>query len=148
MTQVRRILYASDLSRASRQAFATAVTLAKAHRASLTVLHVVEPVTPTLPDEYIGSATWDQIDRDTRAWASRQLDALVQKARAQGVRATMLMVDGSAADRIARAARFTKADLLVVGTHGRSGLTKFLVGSVAQRVVALAPCPVVTVKGG
>jgi nucleotide-binding universal stress UspA family protein len=145
MARIRRILCAADLSRASRGAFALAVTLAKAHHAGLTVLYVMEPVTPILPEEYLASPTWERIDKDTRAWARRHLQALVQQAKAQGVRATARMANGAAAAEIVKATRLTRSDLVVVGTHGRSGLSKFFLGSVAQRVVATARCPVVTV---
>ena len=147
MAHIRRILCASDLSAASRRALAMAVTLAKANHAALTVLHVREPVMPAIPELYIASTSWEQIDRKAQAWARRQLHALVQKAKTQRVRATARLIEGTAADQIVRVARSTKADLLVVGTHGRSGFSKFFLGSVAQRVVAMAPCPVVTVRG-
>jgi len=147
MARIRRICCASDLSPASRRAFDTAVALAKGNRASLTLVHVVEPIVPMTPDQYVSMSTWEQIDKDTRAWARRRLQALVKKAKDQGVRATARLVDGMAAAQITRAARSEKADLLVVGTHGRSGLQKFFLGSVAQRVVATAACPVLTVRG-
>jgi nucleotide-binding universal stress UspA family protein len=57
------------------------------------------------------------------------------------------VVEGEPAQEIARAVRKTRADLLVLGTHGRTGLKRFFVGSVASRVVATATCPVMTVRG-
>jgi nucleotide-binding universal stress UspA family protein len=63
------------------------------------------------------------------------------------VRARALLLEGTAHDRIARAAKTQRADLIVMGTHGRSGLARFFVGSVASRVVSVAPCPVMTVRG-
>ncbi|MEX2148022.1 MAG: universal stress protein, partial [Candidatus Rokuibacteriota bacterium] len=63
------------------------------------------------------------------------------------VRARGLLLDGVAHEQIAKAAKAKKADLLVVGTHGRTGMARFFVGSVAGRVVAGAPCPVLTVRG-
>jgi nucleotide-binding universal stress UspA family protein len=64
-----------------------------------------------------------------------------------GVRSTGRLVDGNPRDAIPRAATRRHADLVVVGTHGRTGLDKLLVGNVAERVVATAPCPVLTVRG-
>ena len=58
-----------------------------------------------------------------------------------------LLLDGVAHEQIARAAKSKKADLIVIDTHGRTGLAKFFLGSVASRVVAAAPCPVLTVRG-
>ncbi|MBI4266608.1 MAG: universal stress protein [Acidobacteria bacterium] len=71
---------------------------------------------------------------------------LTEKAKAAGVRAADRMIEGDPARQIVRTARATRADLIVVGTHGRRGLDRFFVGSVAQRVVVTAPCPVVTVR--
>ncbi len=147
MTRIRRILFASDFSKASGKAFATAVALAKANRGTLTMLHVVAPFTPIMPEQYIGTQTWEQIDLQGRQWAKRELARLAETAKKAGVRATELLVDGDPARQSVRTARSKKADLVVVGTHGRTGLTKLFLGSVAARVVATALCPVVTVRG-
>ncbi len=146
MAGFRRILFASDFSKASGKAFTTAVALAKAHRATLTVLHVIVPYTPIVPEGYVDSQMWDRIDERAREWSLRHLRRLTDKARATGVKAVGLLLEGDAAQQIVRAVRSKGADLLVVGTHGRTGLTKFFVGSVASRLVATAPCPVVTVR--
>jgi nucleotide-binding universal stress UspA family protein len=147
MTQVRRILCATDYSKTSAKAFATALTLAKANRATLTVLHVFTPYMPVVSEDYISGATLEQIDADARRSSQRQLTRLTEKAKHTGVRAVGMMAEGEPARQIVRAARSKRADLIVVGTHGRTGFNRFLVGSVAQRVVVTAPCPVVTVRG-
>jgi nucleotide-binding universal stress UspA family protein len=72
---------------------------------------------------------------------------LVARAKQAGVRARSLVVEGQAADRIVRAARASRADMIVMGTHGRGAVAKFFLGSVAGRVVATATCPVLTVRG-
>ena len=71
---------------------------------------------------------------------------LAWRARKAGVRVTTILLDGAPHEQIPRAVRRTRADLLVIGTHGRTGLTKVLLGSVAERVLRLAPCPVLTVR--
>lgn len=147
MTRVRRIVCASDFSGASRRAVATAVTMAKANRAALILLHVVSPIVRLAPDQYVPSTTWEEIEIGTRAWAQEQIDKLATRARKAGIRAAALLVEGEAAEEIVRVARLKRADLLVLGTHGRTGVSKFFLGSVAERVVATAPCPVVTVRG-
>jgi nucleotide-binding universal stress UspA family protein len=63
------------------------------------------------------------------------------------VRARGLLVEGVAHEQITRAAKRLRADLIVMGTHGRTGVARFFVGSVAARVTATAPCPVLTVRG-
>jgi nucleotide-binding universal stress UspA family protein len=146
MPRVRRILFASDFSKASGKAFTTALTLAKANRATLTILHVIVPFTPIVPEQYINTATWEQIDSQARRWSQQQLARLTEKAKKAGIRVVGLLLEGDPAQQITRAARSKRADVLVVGTHGRTGLTKFFVGSVAGRVVATASCPVVTVR--
>jgi nucleotide-binding universal stress UspA family protein len=75
------------------------------------------------------------------------LKKLADRAKRAGVIAKPLFRDGDAVDQIVRAARRERSDLIVVGTHGRHGLPKFILGSVAERVVRLAPCPVLTVRG-
>jgi nucleotide-binding universal stress UspA family protein len=148
MARIRRILFASDFSKASAKAFDTAVSLAKANRSTLMLLHVIAPFTPIMPEQYIGTQTWEQIDLRGRQWAKRQIATLADKAKKAGVHvATGVLTEGEPAKQIVRMARSKNADLLVVGTHGRTGLTKFFLGSVASRVVAMAPCPVVTVRG-
>jgi nucleotide-binding universal stress UspA family protein len=75
------------------------------------------------------------------------MERLVKKARAARVKTTSTIVEGVPVDRIVRAARARHADLLVMGTHGRTGVSRFFLGSVAARVVATSPSPVLTVRG-
>ena len=120
--------------------------MAKANRARLTMVHVMAPPSLALPGEgYVSPALYESLERSARAAAQKRLNAVLARARAAGVRAGGLLLEGVPHELIARAAR--KADLLVIGTHGRSGLTRLFLGSVASRLVALAPCPVLTVRG-
>ena len=146
MSRMRRILFATDFSKASSKAFTTAVTMAKTNRATLIILSVIVPFMPVVPEQYINADTWERIDREARQWGQQQLTKLRRRAKKAGVRAIGLFLEGDPARQIVNAARSKQADLLVVGTHGRTGLTKFFVGSVAARVVATASCPVVTVR--
>jgi nucleotide-binding universal stress UspA family protein len=79
--------------------------------------------------------------------ANKTMAGLLKQARAAGVKAKSIIVVGTPAEVIVRAARTRHAELIVMGTHGRSGLSRFLLGSVASRVVATSPCPVLTVRG-
>jgi nucleotide-binding universal stress UspA family protein len=140
-----RILHPSDFSPASRPAFRKAVELAKVNRAELLVVHVL-PVLPMMPDAYIAATTYDELLRGQRASAKKQLDRLVANAKAAGTRASGICLDfGVPAERIARLAKSRRADVIVMGTHGRTGFRRALLGSVAARVVAIAACPVLTV---
>jgi nucleotide-binding universal stress UspA family protein len=147
MNRLRRILHATDFSPASRRAFATALTLARPAHAKLTIVYVMPPTLPTVPEQYLDAVTVDRLDRQAREWSGRQLKKLADRAKRAGVIAKPLFRDGDAVDQIVRAARRERSDLIVVGTHGRHGLPKFILGSVAERVVRLAPCPVLTVRG-
>jgi nucleotide-binding universal stress UspA family protein len=112
----------------------------------LTIVHVYSAVVPMMGEGYATAQVYDQWLADIRADAQRQLDRVVAKAKKSGVRAKGLLLEGVAHDRIVRAARSTRADLIVLGTHGRTGLGRVFLGSVAARVVTLATCPVMTVR--
>jgi nucleotide-binding universal stress UspA family protein len=84
---IRRILFASDFSKASGKAFATAVTMAKNSRATLTVLHVIAPLVPVSSDQYSGADTWRQLEEAARRWTQQKLTALTSTARKKGVQA-------------------------------------------------------------
>ena len=92
MAGFRRILVASDFSKASRKAFTTALALAKANRATLTILHVVVPITPIVPEQYFDAETWEQIDSQARRWSQQKLRRLTDKAKNAGIRAVGLPV--------------------------------------------------------
>jgi nucleotide-binding universal stress UspA family protein len=148
MAAIRRILYATDFSPASGPAFMRALDLARANRAQLTALHVMAPPILYTPDGYALPETYDRLLADTRAAARKQLDRLVTRAKAAKVRARGLLLEGVAHDRIVRTARSSHADLVVIGTHGRTGLARLFLGSVASRVIATATCPVLSVRAG
>ena len=143
----RRILHPSDFSRASGAAFKKAVEIAKSDRGELMLVHVVSPVVPMAGDGYVSPKMYEEIAASNRAWAQKELDKLVAKAKTSGVRAKAAVLEGAAYDQIVRFARSKRADLIVMGTHGRSGIAKLFLGSVAGRVVAGASCPVLTVRG-
>lgn len=148
MADIQRITYASDFSPASLAAFPQALRLAKATGAELTILHVLlSPASMFVAGGHVSQETWDLIAADIQAQANEEMDRLVKRAVETGVRATPLFVDGGIpAEEIVRAAEQSKADILVLGTHGRTGVARMLLGSVAARVVATAPCPVLTVR--
>lgn len=147
MSRIRRILHPTDFSRASTPAFKRAVEMAKANRSELVVAHVLVPSMPIVGDGYISPQVYEDLDAAARSAAQKQLRKLVDRARQAGVRVKGLLLDGVAHERIARAARAQKADLVVIGTHGRTGFAKLFLGSVASRVLAVSPCPVLTVRG-
>jgi nucleotide-binding universal stress UspA family protein len=104
-------------------------------------------VVPIFSEGYVSPKTYAEINESGTSWARREMERLGREARAAGVKTTWTIVQGVPADRIVQAARAKHADLVVMGTHGRTGFSRFLLGSVASRVVATSPCPVLTVRG-
>ena len=148
MARIRRILHPSDFSKASAAAFTKAVELAKTNGAELVLLHVLAPPLPLMAGEgYVSPKVYEDLEQSARAYASKELASLVAKAKKAGVRAKAVLRDGVAHEQIVRAARSPRADMIVIGTHGRTGLAKLFLGSVAGRVVSTAKCPVMTVRG-
>jgi nucleotide-binding universal stress UspA family protein len=141
-----QIMHATDFSSASHAAFAKAVQLAKRDRTGLVIVHAMRPPA-WIGDGYVSAATVDEIYRGYRQDSQKKLDAVVGRAKAARVRARGVLLDGMPGEQILRAAKALKPRLLVVGTHGRRGVARFFLGSVASRVVAGATCPVVTVRG-
>ena len=144
---MKRILHPSDFSAAARPAFKKAIEVAKTNGATLELLHVMTPILPMPGDGYISPRTYDELTAAATESARKKMQGLVKAARAAGVKAKSTIATGGPADRIVRAARTKRADLIVMGTHGRTGVSRFLLGSVASRVIATSPCPVLTVRG-
>jgi nucleotide-binding universal stress UspA family protein len=148
MSRIRTIVHPTDFSRASKPAFKRAVEMAKDNRAELLVVHVLAAAAPiTMADGYVSPKVYEDMEAAARSGAQKQLGKLVEQAKRSGVRVRPLVLEGIAHERIVQAARSRKADLVVIGTHGRTGFARFFLGSVASRVLAIAPCPVLTVRG-
>jgi nucleotide-binding universal stress UspA family protein len=139
---IRRILLATDLSDASAAAATTALELASGLGAELLVVSVIDPRSLHLPGGAVASRV-DQV-RTARETAAA---GLVADGRAAGVRVQFLIWDGEPGERIVEAALAEEADIIVVGSHGRSGVGRFLIGSVSDFVVRNASCPVMVVRG-
>jgi len=139
-----RILYPTDFSPAAEPAFEYALETAKIDDAVLILLHVIEPTSPFADDVYV--ALPDATCEAAEAAARRRFDGLLARAKAVGVDARDVFRSGRPAEEITEAAESELADLIVMGTHGRRGLRRLTLGSVAEQVVATAQCPVVTVR--
>jgi universal stress protein A len=144
-----KILYATDYSKASARALDEAIALTKQNGAELLVLHVIEPMTSYVAGEDIGGADlYMKLEETTKQEAENSMKKLMDKLRKLKVKAkSLLLRGGTAQDQIVRAAKSRRASLIVIGTHGRTGLTKLLMGSVANQIVSTAHCPVLTVRG-
>jgi len=142
--RLKSILVPLDFSVPSKNALDFAATVARALKAKLTVLHVVEPV--VRPD-FTASVPMAKSDDQLMAAANDQLVAAVRKARLpRGLVEKILVRFGRSFHEIADAARTRKVDLIIISTHGYTGLKHALLGSTTERVVRHAPCPVLVVR--
>jgi nucleotide-binding universal stress UspA family protein len=134
---VQKILYPTDFSSYSNQAYFHAISLAEKHGASLTILFVYNPDGVTTP-----GSQGDE-DADRRYWRE-QLEQIRPMDPRIAVRHVLLQ--GDPASEIVRFGRDAGIDLIVMGTHGRTGLDRLLLGSVAEKVLRDAACSVLVVK--
>jgi nucleotide-binding universal stress UspA family protein len=137
----QKILVAIDGSPASEKALAAAVDLAAHYKAGITALGVaVLPEVVGMVDEV------DEMRRSTEAHFKAIGEAAVEYARSQGIALRSVVVRGHAADAIARFAESEGMDLVVIGQHGHSRITRFFLGSTSDRVSEHCPCTVMIVK--
>ncbi|MEO8601345.1 MAG: universal stress protein [bacterium] len=144
----RCIVVPLDFSDQSQQALEYAVGLAQASKAEIVALHVVEPVFFAGSGEAFGGGYDTRMVYDELERAAREELAVVSAALAKRrIAVRTLLRTGVAHEVIVAAARRLKADLIVMSTHGRTGLSHLVMGSVAERVVRGAACPVLTMHG-
>ena len=145
MLAIKNILVATDFSEPSAVALAYGRDLARTHGAHLRLLHVVEDMAARYPTEL--GFTPPSVQAHIETTARRDLEAqLNDDDRRQLAAVAVVVTDVSVADAICTYAKSQAIDLIVTGTHGRSAVKHFLMGSVAERVVRIAPCPVLTVR--
>jgi nucleotide-binding universal stress UspA family protein len=139
MLAIKTIVHPTDFSDRSDIAFRLASSLARDCKARLIVVHVAEPPLPLYGDGLVMSAP---------AEPREPLQGKLHQIRPPDpeVQVEHWLEEGDAAAEILRVAREARCDLIVMGTHGRTGLGRLLMGSVAEEVVRKAPCPVLTVK--
>lgn len=137
---LKRILLPVDFSESSQSCLSTAVSLAQSNDAELFLLHVEEP-TPMVAAG--GGVAAYPIPMPATEKLEAQLKAIDP---GEDIRCSRHMLVGTASSEIAKFAEENDIDMIVMGTHGRTGLSRLLMGSVAEAVVRKAPCPVLTLK--
>jgi nucleotide-binding universal stress UspA family protein len=142
---MKKILIPTDFSDCARRAEETAMALGRALGGELILLHVAAQ-TPLYNEGMRGLVDPRKVYEAQREWAETTLAARAAEIRGTGVVAQSVIRSGVAVDEILTLAAEQGCDLIVIGTHGRGGLSRFFLGSVADRVVRLAPCPVMTVR--
>lgn len=143
--QLRKILLPTDFSQYSSAAEDYACELAAKFKADLHVLHVIEPHLSATPDFGLGLNLPKYIS-ESKAAAQRCLDRIPDPKSASGISVTRVLLDGATKSEVIRYARNENIDLIVIATHGRTGLSHVIMGSVAESIVRTAPCPVLTVR--
>jgi len=143
---MKRILVPVDFSKPAFRALDYALDLAKRLGAEITACFVVEPIYFAVPHVDGQSAALAAVMADQRRNATAQMTRLQRRYAARGVNLATCVADGIAAEAIVAVATRLKADLIVIATHGRTGVSRFFFGSVAERVVRAAPCPVLTLR--
>ncbi len=145
-----KILSATDFSEDSALALSFAEELARRFNAEIIVLHVDQPLAPVMATPELGPAmdvgAMSRIAEEQRLLAQRELDKIVTRLRDSGLKAKSLLKVGSPFLEVIHTAQAEGVDLIVMGTHGRTGLAHVLLGSVAERVVQKAHCPVLTIR--
>ena len=145
MIALKSILVATDFGEASDVALSYGRELARTFNSTLHVLHVADDVYVRLGGDAYAAALPD-LQKDIEDGARRQLDALLVDNDSTPEIKKAVITSGAPAASIVQYARDLAIDLIIVGTHGRGAMAHLLMGSVAERVVRTAPCPVLTVR--
>ena len=142
---VKRILVPIDFSTVSLNALEYAIDFAKPFKAELVILFVIEPVYYAAPADLYGpSGNVALLMEEQQRLGREEIARLSKQLHKRKVAHRAVIQTGSAHEAIISAARRVKADLIVMATHGRTGLSRMLIGSTAERVVRTSPCPVLT----
>ena len=141
MISIRKILCPVDFSACSEHAVGYAVAFAQAYDSDLELIHVVQIIPAGLEP-----AAYGQVTKEMEELNASRLHELAERVKQQHVRVSEYVTVGAPFVEIVQRAREKDVDLIVMGTHGRSGLSHVLIGSCAERVVRKAHCPVLTVR--
>lgn len=142
---IRTILLPTDFSECASHACEYAASLARAMKASVICVHVIEPVVPAVSYTGMTEPMADLAD-ELQNSATRELPKVAALSAFAGLNVEELITHGEPAAEIVRVANERRVDLIVIATHGRTGLQRMLFGSTAESVVRHAACPVLVVK--
>ncbi len=142
---LKKILVPQDFSDYSLHALKYAITFADLFKAELLVLHIVEPI--VYPADFsFGQVSIPAMEEEIRKHSEEQLNELVSKDIPENIKATPIIRVGKPFIEIVEVAKAENADLIVISSHGRTGMDHVLFGSTADKVVRKAPCPVLTIR--
>jgi len=141
--KIKRLLVPVDFSDSSTKLIDYAIEFARMHRAELILLHVIEPMNYAVP-RWLPEPT--TLLEEQRKEAATKLDSLERRVRAKRLKCSVEVHFGVVYEVIAHFARQCGADMILIATHGRTGLAHMIIGSVAERVIHNATCPVLVLR--
>lgn len=147
MTEIRKIIFATDFSENSKWALTYALSFAKKYDAKIYIMHVIQQ--PSYPLGMYAEISFDAMDKFNRNISEaieKEMKNLCETSLEGYKNYETLVVNGAPFLEIIRTAAAKEADMIVVGTHGRTGLDHVLFGSTAEKVVRKASCPVLSVR--
>ncbi len=146
MIKMKTILHPTDFSEPSKHAMKYAISMSDEFSAKLVILHVIEEISSALYFDMLQTPPLAQLMADIEKQANKALQELLPADVRARLKVEYLIRKGAPFLEIIRCAQEIEADLIVCGTHGRSGIKHALFGSVAEKVVRKAPCPVLSVR--
>lgn len=143
--QIKTVLFPTDFSNGARAAMDYALSLAKDYNARLILLYVIQDI--SIAEWYIPSSiSATDLVEDMQKSAGKEMEKWGAEASSKVKDVEKMVVRGVPFVEIIRTAKEKKADMIVIGTHGRTGIDHMLFGSTAEKVVRKSPCPVLTVR--
>jgi universal stress protein A len=143
--EIKKILFATDFSEGSRNALPYAVDIAMRHGAKIYAVHVIFDVTKAA-GWYVPHASAEEVYADLEKSARKELEKTFSEDMRKFKDYENVLLRGTPYEEITKFAEANKIDLIVIATHGRTGLDRLLFGSTAEQVVRYAPCPVLSVR--
>jgi universal stress protein A len=141
---IKKILVPIDFSSCSLKALTYAIAFAKQFKAVITVLYVIQPY--YVAGDYAGGLDYATLELEIEENSTRRLKELTAEVIGKSAKYNVLIGRGRPVDEIARTADELNVDLIIISTHGHTGLKHVVLGSTAENVVRHAPCPVLTVR--
>lgn len=146
MIQMKSILFPTDFSDTSQHVLPYAASFAEEFKAKLYILHVIEDISNAAYFDMLTGPPLEEMYTELEKQAWTQLNETLPERKREVVQWEPLIRRGAPALEIVHAAEELEADMIVLGTHGRTGFKHMLFGSVAEKVIRMAPCPVLTVR--
>ena len=143
MEKIKKILIPTDGSECSSRAAETGISLAKVLGAEIYAIYAIDPI---IVEELTKGIGTPDIKKELREKGERYLNYVVKSAEKAGIKANAILAEGEPHDQIIHYAKTKGIDLIVMGTYGRRGTKRILIGSVTERVIEYAPCPVLVVR--